>query len=116
MRQRIDAAARIAPSPMNGNRYRSWTRVGRMKKAIARIVTPTSSACGVGRRARAMQTRTNAAASRSAPTNTAGIPANVTASGHVGFGGTGWRMTVSQAQPPFAATPVPSTEASAQGL
>ena len=88
--QRTENAARIAPIAMNGNRYRSWTRVGRMKNAIARIVTPVRITSGVGRRATSSDTIRNAAASsRAAPTTTAGIGPNITACGQNGSPGPG---------------------------
>jgi hypothetical protein len=59
----------------------------------------------------------NATASRSAPTKTAGIGPIVTASGHETRPvAPPLTITVSHAQTPFAATPLPPTEARAHGL
>src|SRR5215210_566033 len=115
MRQRMDTPARIAPSAMNGNRYRSWTRVGSMKNAIDRIVTPTRITSGVGRRATTRQTARNASAMSAAPMNTAGTGPNMTASGHETRAAVG-TTSVSHAQTPFAATPLPPTDARAHGF
>src|SRR6185369_1637662 len=101
---------------MNGNRYRSWTRVGSRKKAIARIVTPVRITSGLGRRATRSDTITNAAMRSAAPTRTAGIGPTVTAWGQKVPPAAGVRMTESQAQLPFAARPEPPIDASAQGL
>ena len=116
IRQRTEIAARIAPTATKGNRYRSWTRVGRMKNAIARIVTPVRITRGVGRRATSSDTITNAANSSTPPTMTAGNGPINTAWGQNALPGGGFRMTESHAQLPFAATPEPLTEASAHGL
>ncbi len=106
----------MAPIAMNGNRYRSWTRVGRMKNAIARIVTPVRMTSGVGRRATSSDTIRNAAARSRAPTTTAGIGPIITACGQKVPPAWGAVMTESQAQLPFAARPLPSIEARAHGL
>src|SRR5262245_22895301 len=113
---RHEAAARMAPIATNGNRYRSWTRVGRMKNATARTARPVRIVSGVGRQATTAQTITNAARSSAAPTTTAENGPIVTASVHKALPACGWRMIASHAQVPFAATPLPCTEASAHGL
>src|SRR5438045_5671849 len=116
IRHRTETAARMAPTATKGNRYRSWTRVGRMKNAIARIVTPVRITSGVGRRATSNDTITNAASSSKPPTMTAGTGPIITACGQDALPAGGLRMTESHAQVPLAATPEPSTEASAHGL
>src|SRR4051812_26772829 len=87
-----------------------------MKKAIARIVTPTRIVSRVGRRATRTATTRNARAIRAAPTKTAGIGPIITAFGQYVPPGGGVRASVSQAQTLFAATPEPSVDASAHGL
>ncbi len=101
---------------MNGKRYRSWTRVGRMKNATARIATPVRIVRGVGRRATARQTTRNAAIRRAPPTTTAGNGPIITAAGQAGLPGFGFAITTSQTQLPLAATPLPASDASAHGL
>src|SRR5690349_17667885 len=70
---RHETAARIAASPKNGNRYRSWTRVGAAKNASASTLTPTRIVSRSGLRATAHATSAAVPRSRIAPSAPAGI-------------------------------------------
>ena len=110
IRQRHEKASRIAARPKNGNRYRSWTRVGTAKNARARTLTPTRIVSLSGRRATSTGTTANSRSPRAMPpTRTAGngpICAQLAASA------TG----ASKIQPPLVAMLTPSTGNSAQAL
>src|SRR5689334_12739344 len=72
IRQRSETAASTAAIPKNGKRYRSWTRVGRTKKAIASTASPTSIVIRSGRRATSHITIAAATRKSTAPTIDAG--------------------------------------------
>src|SRR4051812_24460702 len=72
IRQRHENANRTAASAKNGNRYRSWTRVGTAKNASASTVTPTRIVSRSGRRATATPTTSATAIRSAAPTSPAG--------------------------------------------
>src|SRR4051794_36335934 len=72
IRQRQENANRTAASAKNGNRYRSWTRVGTAKNASASTVTPTRIVSRSGRRATATPTTKATTIRSAAPTSPAG--------------------------------------------
>src|SRR3954453_19217760 len=72
--QRHETAARTTPIATNGNRYRSWTRVGRTKNARARTASPTRIVRLSGLRATTYVTSATTARSVIDPPTTGGIP------------------------------------------
>src|SRR3954471_10891652 len=72
--QRDETAARTTPIATNGNRYRSWTRVGRTKNARARTASPTRIVRLSGLRATTYVTSATTARSAIDPTTTGGVP------------------------------------------
>src|SRR4051812_39295521 len=72
--QRDETAARTTPIATNGNRYRSWTRVGRTKNARARTASPTRIVRLSGLRATTYVTRGTAGRGATAPTTPGGTP------------------------------------------
>src|SRR3954463_819782 len=72
--QRHETAASTTPMATNGNRYRSWTRVGRTKNARARTASPTRIVRLSGLRATTYVTSATTARSAIDPTTTGGIP------------------------------------------
>ena len=111
IRQRIENANRIAARPKNGNRYRSWTRVGTAKKASASTHTPTRIVSRSGRRATTQATIAAGPAAATAPTSAAGTAPIAPQAAASGIGESGIHRA-----PPAVATLWPSTGNSAHQL
>ena len=94
----------MAASPKNGNRYRSWTRVGAAKKARASTLTPTRIVRRSGWRATTQATTAAVPRSRAAPTSAAGTGPIAPQTAASGIGESGI-----QSAPPAVATLWPST-------